>query len=154
MKEDLEVAGEILQTALLSEDLVPPLLRRMFWGLMVVEKELSFCSEFEISEKIKHIEKAEGYNNKVASPSMTVGEQVHMELERYMIKGRTALLKLRQKPVSEASRLKQLTRNAIAGINTKLDEMRDKDPDRFNGNEKRAREWQNHLGQGLSSSSV
>lgn len=141
MKKDLDEARGLLMQAL-GQSAIPDshFLHRVYWGLMTVEKELSCYTSFDVEVKISYINEAERWRLKLASQPLDTGPRIHMELERYIIQGRKASLELRREPSSvEASRSKS---DAIEGIDRTLEELKEKDPTRYDKNEKLARKWQ------------
>ena len=71
------------------------LLRRKYWGLMTVEKELSCYGKLETTAKIEHINNAQRYcvkAEKIVLQSCDASLCAQISLERHIIEGRKALL--------------------------------------------------------------
>ena len=144
MKTDLESARQILlQLEDQPANLESSLLRRVYWGLMIAEKELSCHTPADVHGKIAHIEAAEGWSDKIASQQLKYSERLSIELEQHIIRGRRAVLELRHRPGLEEIIL--LKNDAIAGIECKLEELEKVDLDRYHKHERLAREWRNRL---------
>ena len=148
MRNDLDEARKILTQVLdLPETLSSDSLRRVYWGLMVAEKELScdrsFNHEDNNEAKTLHIEKAEEWNSKLLSQNLDTSLRIRVHLERYIIQGRKASLALKREPESlEASRSRD---DAIKGIDRKLKELKEKDLNKYKEVQKYARQWQESI---------
>ena len=139
MKKDLEQAQELLmQVRNLQEILSSDFLRRVYWGLMIAEKELSCHGSFVDEEKISHITKAEEWNSTLLSQDLDTGPRIHVE--RYIIQGRKASLKIRMNLAPVEARKSKV--DAIEGIDRMLEELKEKDPNKYTEIEKHARQWQ------------
>lgn len=89
-RANLETAQRILLKAELELiHLDSSLRRRMYWGLMTVEKELSRYSGFETAEKTEHINQAQKYIVEVEKtvPSSDASLRAQVSLELHIIKG-------------------------------------------------------------------
>ena len=72
--------------------------QRILWGLIVTEKELSWCSRFDLATRLEHVKKAEQYCDRLFGmisqhPNFT--NAVRLALESNIIKGMGARLKVR-----------------------------------------------------------
>ena len=119
------------------------LLYRVFWGLMIAEKELSCKTSFSVEEKLLHIKNADLWGSELSGKSMGPGPRIHVELERCIIRGREAVLELRQAPDSKAWR--ETKDDAVKDIDRILEELKREDPPRYEKNEKLARIWKTRL---------
>ena len=138
MKKDLEEAQELLmQVRNLQETLSSDFLRRVYWGLMVAEKELSCHRSLIDEDKILHITKAEEWNSRLLSQDLDSGPRIHVE--RYIIQGRKASLNLRMNLAPVKARNSQI--DAIEGIDRMLEELNERDPNKYMEIEKHARQW-------------
>lgn len=138
MRNDLEEARKILtQVQDLPETLSSDFLRRVYWGLMIAEKELSCHGSFVDEEKISHITKAEEWNSRLLSQDLDTGPRTHVE--RYIIQGRKASLKIRISLSPVEARKSKV--DAIEGIDRMLEELKEKDPNKYTEIEKHARQW-------------
>ena len=140
MKKDLEGARKLLKQVLhQSETLSSHSLYRVYWGLMIAEKELSCYTSFNDEDKMSHIDKARKWNSKLVAQNLDTGPRIHVDLERYIIQGRKALLELEVKPdFVEASRSKD---DAIKGIDRMLEELKGKDHIKYDEVVKNAQKW-------------
>ena len=149
MRSDLEKARELLIQAHGRATVHDStLLTGVYWGLMIVEKELSCYTHSSVEEKIVHIKNAEGWSDKIAAQQLDAGRHTHIELEKYIIRGRKASLELSKQPDSEEARNSK--KAAIEGIERKLGELEVKDLPRFNKHEELARQWRDCIIQGAS----
>ena len=140
MRNDLDEAQKILtQVQDLPETLSSDSLRRVYWWFMVAEKELSCHGSLSGKDKMLHIKKAEEWNSKLLSLNPGTRDRIHANLEKYIIQGRKASLELKQDPESlEASRSKD---EALDGIDRTLEELKEKDLNKYKEVEKNARQW-------------
>ena len=144
MQKDLNEAQELLMQALDQSTLLDPrLVHRVYFGLMIVEKEISCRTSFGVEEKISHIKKAKDWGSKLLVEDLETGRRIHVKLELYIIQGRQAVLELRQEPESEAAHRSK--KDAIEGIDRMLDELKQKDRTRYEENEKLARKWRTRI---------
>jgi len=144
MKKDLETARQALLKALDgSKMLDSALLELIYWGLMVAEKELSCYKDFEVQEKIRHVEMAQRYGSEVAklvSQSFDAGLRVQVTLEQYILMGRKAILQFRQG--GDMDKARRLKLDAVNGIESALEELQVLDHARFEENVEAALDWQ------------
>ena len=142
VKKDLEEGREILIQALRqSPSLEPSLLHRVYWGLMIAEQQLSGYKFPHLEDNILHINEAERWRLKLVSERLRldIGQQILLNLEQYIIQGRKASLELKREPgLVEASRSKN---DAIKGIDSMLEEMKEKDPTKYHENKGNALGW-------------
>jgi len=100
--ENLKLAQESLSRIIVGRESVyldSSLRQRVYWDLMVVEKELASYKGFENVVKIEHVKKALEYKIKVSeivSSSSDTGLQVQVRVEQSIIKVRKATLEIRQ----------------------------------------------------------
>lgn len=141
-KANLEAAQRILLEAELELiHLDSSLRRRMYWGLMTVEKELSCYEGFETAEKTEHINQAHKYIVEVEKsvPSSDASLRAQVSLELHIIIGRKASLDFEvNKDVNELKRLKS---EAKGGIEASLGKLREVDPKSYGKVRKAAMEW-------------
>ena len=156
MKHDLDKAYELfqrprkstmnleaaLQVLLKAEDemthLDSSLRRRLYWGLMTVEKELSGSPRYDLAKKRGHINQAQKYIievEKIVQQSSDASLNAHVSLERHIILGRKALLDPDVKLKSEAK----------AGIDASLGKLKEVDPKSYEKVVGAAMEWHKQL---------
>ena len=156
MKHDLDKAYELfqrprksttnleaaLQVLLKAEDemthLDSSLRRRLYWGLMTVEKELSCSPRYDLAEKRRHINQAQKYIievEKLVRQFSDASLNAHASLERHIILGKKALLDPDVKLKSEAK----------AGIDASLGKLKEVDPKSYEKVVGAAMEWQKQL---------
>ena len=145
MIDDLVKAQQIL-TQLRREELEQSHLQKMLWGFILVEKELSCYRDFDLPEKIRHLEKAERYMSELdehVPRDPETGLRVHIKLEQEIIKGRKALLDFRGG--ADMDNVRQRNSEAVKGIERALKKLRKVDRDRFKKVEKYALEERDKL---------
>ena len=126
----LEVALQILlktEAELIYLD--TSLHRRMYWGLMAVEMELSCHPRLSTDVKIAHINKAQQYvialEKIVIQSSSDASIIAQVSLQQHIIGGRKAVLDFEvQKDVDQLTRLKS---EAMCGIDVSLATLREVD---------------------------
>lgn len=115
--------------------------RRMYWGLMTVEKELSCYEGFQRAEKTEHINQAQKYGVEVEKTvkSSDASLRAQVSLELHIIKGRKASLDFEvNKDVNELQRLKS---EAKDGIEVSLGKLQEVDPKSYGKVCKAAMKW-------------
>ena len=156
MKHDLDKAYELfqrprksttnleaaLQVLLKAEDemthLDSSLRRRLYWGLMTVEKELSGSPRYDLAKKRGHINQAQKYIievEKIVRQFSDASLNAQVSLERHIILGRKALLDPDVKLKSEAK----------AGIDASLGKLKEVDPKSYEKVVGAAMEWHKQL---------
>ena len=164
MKHDLDKAYELfqrprksttnleaaLQVLLKAESemihLDSSLRRRMYWGLMTVEKELSGSARFDLAKKRGHINEAQKYIievQKIVGQSSDTSLNAQVSLDWYIILGRKALLDFDVR--SDGEELKRLKSEAKAGIDASLEELKEVDPKSYEKVVDAAIEYRNKL---------
>ena len=145
---NLEAALQVLLKA--EEEMIHldfSLRRRMYWGLMTVEKELSGSPRYDLAKKRGHINEAQKYVVEVekivrqSSDDASLNAQV--SLEWYIILGRKALLEFDVK--SDGDKLKRLKSEAKAGIDASLEKLKEVDPKSYEKVVDAAMEWRKKL---------
>lgn len=116
------------------------------WGLMVTEKELSCYRGFDPAIRMKHIQEAERYCDKVSaiiSQSSDATDTVHLRLEYYIIKGMKARLKFRQG--ADKDQTDREKTDAVDAINKALSELEVVDEVRFRKVYENIRGWRDRI---------
>ena len=135
-------AREILLKAEAEKiDMNVSLRRRINWALMTVEKDLS-CYKYETVERMRHIERAQGYGIKVekeASQSCDVSLIAQVRLELYIIEGLKALLEFEGD--KDADKLDRLKSKAKGGIVASLERLQEVDRRSYDKVSAAAVEW-------------
>ena len=140
MIKDLDEARRLLKQVLdQSETLSSHSLHRVYWGLMIAEKELSCHRSFNDEDKISHIDKAKEWNSKLPSQNLETGPSIHVDLELYIIQGRKASLELRRNSASVEAKKSKV--DAIKGIDRTLEELKEKDPNKYYKVVKHVQQW-------------
>ena len=142
-RANLEAAQRILLKAELELiNLDSSLRRRMYWGLMTVEKELSRYGGFETAEKTEHINQAQKYIVEVEKtvPSSDASLRAQVSLELHIIKGIKAILDFEVN--QDVNELKRLKAEAKRGIEASLGKLQEVDPKSYGKVCKAAMEWQ------------
>ena len=122
---NLEAALQILlKQEVKSKHLKSSLRRRVYWGLMAVEKELSCYKGFDTAEKMEHINEAQRYGievENIVSQSSDASLGAQLSLEQYIIYGKKALLEF--KVTKDVDKLKSSKAEARSGIDTSLEKL-------------------------------
>lgn len=144
---NLEAALQILSTLEVeSMYLKPSLRRRIYWGLMAVEKELSCYKGIETTAKMEHIKEAQRYWIEVeiiVSQSSDASLSAQVSLERHMIEGRKAMLDF--KVTNDVDKLTRSKLEARVGIDTSLEKLRKVDPKSYGEVFKGAMVWRENF---------
>ena len=143
MKEDLEVALSILSDAeVRSIGLDSSLLQRIYWGLLLVEKDLSCQRGLDKTKKIEHVEKAQGYGievERIVLGSSNTSLRAQLSLEQQILKGRKATLSSDR--VANSDALIREKSDAIDGIDKAMEDLRVVDPVSFKKASGAALKW-------------
>ncbi|KAK4694509.1 hypothetical protein P7C71_g3093, partial [Lecanoromycetidae sp. Uapishka_2] len=121
MEVDLKAAGKILaQVREKREVLDTNLFRRIYFGLMIVEKELSCFKGSDLVQRIGHVSQAESYNFELSKQAtFTVGDRHQLRLEEQILMGIKA--RLQRKHEGDDSRAQE--KEAIRGIDIAMKEL-------------------------------
>ena len=144
---NLEAALQILsKREVESKDLRSSLRRLIYWGLMAVEKELGCYKGLETAEKMEHINKAQRYCievEKIVSQSSDASFEAQVSLERYILKGRKAVLDFRV--IEDVDKLKRLKSEAKSGIDASLRKLHEVDPKSYDEVSEAAMWWRENF---------
>ncbi len=142
MKEDFEAALHLfLQVEDGSTDLDSPLRRRIYWGLMAVNEELSCLRGLGNVKKMEHINEAQRYSieaKKTISPS-DASLRAQVSLEQHIIEGIKASLSYGTE--SDMDKVKELKWKAINGLDASLEKLREVDKESHDQVYERAMRW-------------
>ena len=140
---NLEAALQILLKAEVEKErLDSSLRRRIYWGLMAVEKELSGSPNFLAAKKREHINQAQQYLVEVrmiVRQSSNASLDAQVSLEQHIIDGRKAILDLSVR--NDVEELKRSKSKAKAGIDASLRKLQEIDPKSYDNVVEAAKEW-------------
>ena len=136
-KEDFESMRQAFlraRSALLTTPDPSSLLQDTFWGLMLVEMDLSCCTSVEISQKEQHLREAEKYNAELVksgqhSPNITIKAQIM--IGQHLIHAIKASLHSKSQEGVKDKAKKSLT-DADNGMERELKELQKVDPASYN----------------------
>ena len=144
---NLEAALRILlKREVESKDLQSSLRRLIYWGLMAVEKEMGCYKGLETAEMMEHVNKAQGYCievEKILLQSSDASFDAQVSLERYIIKGRKAVLDSRV--TEDVDKLKRSKSEAKSGIDASLGKLQEVDPKSYDEFFKTAMWWRENF---------
>lgn len=142
-RADLEAALRILSMPGVElKYLESSLRRRIYWGLMTVEKELSCFEGLDTVKKMGHINKARRYCTEVeeiVSQFCDASLAAQVSLERHIIEGKKALLDF--KLIGDVDKLKRSKSEAKNGIDASLGKLREVDPRSYDEVSEAAKVW-------------
>ena len=116
--------------------------RRIYWGLMTGEKELSCYKGLDTVKKMGHINKAQRYCTEVeeiVSQSGDASLDAQVSLERHIIEGKKALLDFKQ--TGDVDKLKRSKSKAKDGIDASLGKLQVVDPRSYDEVSEAAKVW-------------
>ena len=136
-KEDFESMRQAFlraRSALLTTPDSSLLRQDTFWGLMLVEMDLSRCTSFEILQKEQHLREAEKYNDELVkcqhkSPNATIKAQIM--IGQHLIKAIKAILQSKRQE-GDKDKAKESLSDADDGMERELKELQRVDSVSYN----------------------
>ena len=129
-----------------STPLEDTLRQRIYWDLMIVEKELGCHKGSTVPSRLKHVDKAEEYVDELAQIALhpnNVGVQLQVNLERSILKGIKASLELRQGADEHESSRK--LEDALKDLHETITELETGHPERYRDIRLNAHSWWERL---------